>query len=106
MSNIIELKAHKLVADLIDSALSKGWELSEDEEEEKLLEKEIRNIEKDLRKLTQLTENQYELYLESKEIKRRQKEMTDSSKFKCLVYTNEQKKLIDEVVEKYMAKVL
>lgn len=83
MSNIIELKAHKLVADLIDSVLCEGWELSEDEEEEKLLEKEIRNIEKELRKLTQLTENQYELYLELKEIKRRQREINISSRSKC-----------------------
>ena len=43
-------KAHQLVSDLIDSAIVGGWEVSENEEESELIEEEIRNIEKELRK--------------------------------------------------------
>ncbi len=48
----IKRKAHQLVSDLIDSAIVGGWELSENDEESELIEKEIRRIEDKLRKCT------------------------------------------------------
>lgn len=72
--NNLKIKAYQLVADLIDSAIIGGWDLGDDEKESIALEKEMRAIEEDLRKITYLSENQYELYLELKEVKRRQSE--------------------------------
>lgn len=48
----IKLRAYELVADLIDSALAGGWELSQDEKEAALIQKEIEIIEDKLRKCT------------------------------------------------------
>lgn len=45
----IKNKAHRLISDLIDSAIIAGWEFGENEEDSILIEKEMRNIEKDLR---------------------------------------------------------
>lgn len=60
-SNEIKIKAFNLVADLIDSALIGGWELNENESLSILLDEEIRNIEKDLRKITYLSEQREKL---------------------------------------------
>ena len=50
-NNNLQLKARKLVADVIDSALIGGWILSEDNNEDRLLSEEVRKIEADLRKI-------------------------------------------------------
>jgi hypothetical protein len=73
----IKKKAYKLVSDLIDSALCEGWELSENDEESKLLEVEMESIQSEFRKISFFTENQYELYLELQEVKRKQREMKE-----------------------------
>lgn len=78
--NNSELKARKLVADLIDSALIGGWQLSENDEEDELIANEIRKIESDLRSITQLSESQYETYSELCEIKKREKRIAKREK--------------------------
>ena len=47
--NNLQLKARKLAADLIIAGLNQGWQLSEDDNEDRLLDVEIRKIEKELR---------------------------------------------------------
>lgn len=80
MNNNLKLKARKLVADLIDSTLIGGWQLSEDDKEDELISNEIRKIESDLRSITQLSESQYETYSKLCEIKEREKRIAKREK--------------------------
>lgn len=110
------MKANKLAADIINKALREGSIISDKESENSLIEKELMQIEENLRnnKLyedveelkrkqnefgkIQFSENQLELL----KIKKEQKIKTDFSKMKCMISTNESRELIDKIFEKHV----
>lgn len=76
----IKRKVFKLVAESIDLAITTNWESDLTEDELKSIETELKIIQSEFRKISNLTENQYELYLELQEIKRKQREIQNSMK--------------------------
>ena len=84
----IKKKAYKLISDFINSAFSSGWELSENDEESILIGEEISNLQKEFLKISNFTEDKYELYLELQEIKRKQREMKEAMTFDGVLRIN------------------
>lgn len=76
----IKRKVFKLVAESIDLAITINWESDLTEDELKSIETELKIIQSEFRKISNLTENQYKLYLELQEIKRKQREIQNSMK--------------------------